>query len=62
MKVASVIHNYINYAQENMMKPFQKVIFPKLYGMSVEEAIEKDLLPEDTDLNSETHIIDTIND
>jgi hypothetical protein len=30
--------------------------------MSVEDAIDKDILPEDTDLNSETHIIDTIND
>jgi hypothetical protein len=28
----------------------------------VEDAIDKDILPEDTDLNSETHIIDTIND
>ena len=62
MKVCSVIHNYINYAQENMLKPFQKVIFPKLYGISIEDAIEKDLVPEDTKLDTEKHIIDVIND
>lgn len=62
MKVASVINNYVNYAQEHMQKAFMKLIFPKLYGMPVDAAIEADLVPEDTNLDTEKHIIDVIND
>lgn len=62
MKVASVINNYINYAEKNMQKPFLKLIFPKLYGVPYDEATDNDLLPEDFELDSSTSIIDTIND
>lgn len=62
MKVTSVIHNYINYAQEHLQKPFQKLIFPKLYSVDYEDAAEENLVPEDTKLESEKHIIDIIND
>lgn len=62
MKVCSVVYNYINYAQENMLVPFQKIIFPKLYGINIDDAIEKNLVPEDTKLETEKHIIDVIND
>lgn len=61
MKVASVIHNYINYSEENMMKPFQKIIFPKLYGITIDDAIENNLVPEETNLETEKHIIEVIN-
>ena len=41
MKVASVINNYIHYAEEKLQKPFLKLIFPKLYGYSAEEMVEQ---------------------
>ncbi len=62
MKVASVINNYIHYAEEKLRQPFLKLIFPKLYGVTADEAIEKDLVPEDFELDSTTDIIDIIND
>ena len=62
MKVASVINNYINYAQEHMQKAFLKIIFPKLYGIPATAAEEEGLVPEDTNLDTEKHIIDLIND
>jgi hypothetical protein len=62
MKVASVINNYIHYAEEKLQKPFLKLIFPKIYGIPYEEAIDNDLLPEDFELDSSTSIIDTINE
>jgi hypothetical protein len=62
MKVASVINNYIHYAEEKLRQPFLKLIFPKLYGVTIDEASEKDLVPENFELTSTTDIIDTIND
>jgi len=62
MKLTSTIYNYINYMSTNMPKPFQKLIFPKLYGIPYDDAIENNLVPEDTKLESEKHIIDVIND
>jgi hypothetical protein len=62
MKVASVINNYIHYAEEHLQKPFLKVIFPKLYGVSAEEAIENDLLDDDKYLDSSKGMIDAINE
>lgn len=61
MKVASVINNYINYMAENKRKLFLKFIFPKLYGVTAEEAIEEDIVPEDTKLESDKNIIDIVN-
>lgn len=62
MKVASVIHNYIHYAEEHLNKAFQKIIFPKLYGMTPEDAMDTNLLPEDISLDTEKHLIDAVND
>lgn len=62
MKVSSVINNYIHYAEEKLQKPFLKLIFPKLYGVPYDEAVENDLLPEDFELDSSESIIDAIND
>ncbi len=61
MKVSSVIMNYCNYAAEHMKKPFLKLIFPKLYGIPADDAIEDNLVPEDTNLETDTNLIDTIN-
>jgi hypothetical protein len=62
MKVSSVINNYIHYAEEKLRQPFLKLIFPKLYGVTIDEAPDKDLLPEDFELKTTTDIIDLIND
>jgi len=62
MKVASVINNYIHYAEENLQKPFLKVIFPKLYGILADEMVEKDLVDDDKYLDSSKGLIDAINE
>lgn len=40
MKVASVINNYIKYAKEYMQKNFADFIFPKIFGMPYNKAIQ----------------------
>ena len=61
MKVASVINNYVHYAEEHMQKPFLKVIFPKIYGIPADEMVEQDLIDDDKYLDSSTGLIDAIN-
>ena len=62
MKVASVIKNYIFYMEEHNQKAFTKVIFPKMYGLTPEEAQEKGIIPEDVNLATDKNLIDQIND
>ena len=62
LKVASVINNYIHYAEEKLQKPFLKIIFPKLYGIPADEMVEQDLIDDDKFLDSSTGLIDAIND
>lgn len=62
MKVSSTIKNYIFYAADKLRKPFLNVIFPKLYGITADAATEQNLVPEDCNLETDTDIIDTIND
>lgn len=47
MKIASVINNYIWYCKDNMELNYAKYIFPKLYGMDYDKAIQLTLF--DTD-------------
>lgn len=62
MKVASVINNYIHYAEEKLQKPFLKLIFPKLYGYPAEEMVEQGLVDSEEYLDSTTGLIDAINE
>lgn len=62
MKVASVINNYIHYAEKNLQKPFLKIIFPKLYGVPADEMVEQDLIDDDSYLESSVGLIDAINE
>lgn len=39
-KIASVINNYINYCKDNMEYNYSRFIFPKLFGMSYDKAIQ----------------------
>ena len=51
MKIASVINNYIWYCKDNMELNYGKYIFPKLYGMDYEKAVQ--LVLSDYDENGE---------
>lgn len=62
MKVASVINNYIHYASEKMKPAFLKLIFPKLYGVTADEAAEYDIVNENEDLETNKDLIDIINE
>ena len=62
MKLASTIKNYIFYVADKSRKPFLNVIFPKLYGIPADAATEENLVPEDCNLETDSNIIDTIND
>lgn len=62
MKVASVINNYVHYAEEHLQKPFLKIIFPKLYGVPADEAVENDIIDTNEFLDSSKGMIDAINE
>ena len=62
LKVASVINNYVHYAEEHLQKPFLKVIFPKLYGVAADEMVEQNLIDTDEYLDSSAGLIDAINE
>ena len=39
-KIASVINNYINYCKDNMEYNYSRFIFPKIYGMTYDKAVQ----------------------
>lgn len=40
MKVATVINNYILYAKDNMQKAYADIIFPAIYGVKYDKAVQ----------------------
>lgn len=50
-KIASVINNYVAYAKENLENLYAKYIFPKIYGVSYQKAIQMSIF--DYDENGE---------
>ena len=52
----------MHYAEEHLQKPFLKVIFPKLYGITADEMVEQDLIDTDEYLDSSAGLIDAINE
>lgn len=60
MKVASVINNYIKYAEEHMQKAYADIIFPKLYGMKYDRAVQLGLFDSD-DLDTSKQTLDIAN-
>lgn len=38
--IASVINNYVNYAKDHMEHLYSQYIFPKIYGMSYDKAVQ----------------------
>lgn len=52
MKISSVINNYIKYCQKNLQNAYATYIFPKVYGMPYQKAVQLSLfddglLPDD---------------
>ena len=41
MKVASVIYNYIKFSKANLQRNYAQIIFPKVYGMPYQGAVNK---------------------
>lgn len=42
-KIASVINNYVNYCKDKMEYNYSRFIFPKIYGMSYDKAVQMTL-------------------
>lgn len=61
MKVASVINNYIHFAETNMQRQFADIIFPKIYGVKYPEAVQLGLFDRQY-LKHSKGVIDAIND
>ena len=62
MKVGSVINNYCHYLSEKKPDAFLKLVFPKLYGVPADEAVDNDIVENEEVLESGKDLIDTIND
>ena len=60
MKVASVINNYIKYAKEYMQKNFADFIFPKIFGIPYNKAIQLGIFDTD-DFDTSQQAIDIAN-
>jgi len=60
MKVASVINNYIHYAETYMQRQFADIIFPKIYGIKYPEALQLGLFDRQY-LKHSKGVIDAIN-
>ena len=60
MKITSVINNYIWYCKDNMELNYARYIFPKLYGMEYDKAIQLTLFDTD-ELETSEEIINLSN-
>ena len=60
MKVASVINNYIHYAEQFMQRQFAELIFPKIYGIKYPQAVQLGLFDRKY-LKHSKGVIDEIN-
>ena len=61
MKTASVIFQYSLYMDEHKHDIFKKLIFPKIYGVGAEDAVDNNLVPEEA-LESDKSLIAAVND
>lgn len=53
MKIASVINNYIHYMEDHFERKYADLIFPKLYGMPYQKAIQLNLFDTDDNLSDD---------
>lgn len=61
-KVCSVILNYSHYLSEKKPEVFLKSVFPRLYGVSADEADQNGIVESNEDLESGKDLIDIVND
>lgn len=51
MKIASVINNYIHYMKDHFERKYADIIFPKLFGITYNKAVQLNLFDTDDTLN-----------
>lgn len=61
MKVASVINNYIHYMKKMFERKYADIIFPKLFGIPYDKAVQLNLFDTDDTLNSDENEISLSN-
>lgn len=52
MKICSVINNYIHYMKDHFERKYVDLIFPKLFGITYQKAVQLNLFDTDDDLSS----------
>lgn len=52
MKVSSVINNYIHYMEVNFQRKYADLIFPKIFGIPYQKAVQMNLFDKDDNLDS----------
>ena len=60
IKVASVIHNYINYMEKHQQRLYADIIYPAIYQKEYEDEVQLDMTADD-ELASDTELIDIAN-
>lgn len=61
MKISSVINNYIHYMEQNMQRQYADLMFPKLFGMPYERAVQLNLFDTGDELDTDASTVDTSN-
>lgn len=61
MKVASVINNYIHYMEKMFERKYADIIFPKLFGIPYEKAVQLNLFDTDDELQDDEEEISLSN-
>ena len=60
--IASVWVNFAHYLSEKKPDAFKKLVFPKIYGVPVDEAAENGLVEDNKDLETGKDLIDVVNE
>ena len=53
MKVSSVINNYIHYMKDHFERKYADIIFPKLFGIPYQKAVQLNLFDTDDNLKDD---------
>ena len=62
IKLASVVHNYINYMEKHYKKLYADIIYPAIYGRKYQEPVQLDIDTIDIDdLDTSSDMLDKSN-
>lgn len=61
IEAAKVINDYIRNVENKLTAAFLSILFPKLYGCSAEQMVDKNLIDTDKYLENSSGLIDAIN-